>query len=106
MFPWGTQWRPPRGAGNYGVESVDDLRNTSPVGSFAANQLGLFDLGGNVWEWCEDELKAGSGTRVLRDGSWGNGGRGILLSSPRGYIDPGRRGSDSGFRCVLVVAGG
>ncbi len=57
--------------------------NTSPVGSYPANPYGIFDLSGNVWEWCEDgywPYKVGPATdpigavnterRVLRGGSW------------------------------------
>ncbi|HZI57582.1 MAG TPA: SUMF1/EgtB/PvdO family nonheme iron enzyme, partial [Verrucomicrobiae bacterium] len=68
-FPWGNQWPPPRGAGNFADETLhasnsiypriigynDGFATTSPVGSFAPNNYGLFDMSGNLLEWCEDE---------------------------------------------------
>jgi formylglycine-generating enzyme required for sulfatase activity len=104
-FPWGTQWPPPKGAGNYAPGlGVDEYEFTSPVGRFAANANGLYDLGGNVWEWCEDEYAPGSGTRVLRGASWLNLALEDLLSSSRSRNAPGARSEAYGFRLALVAA--
>ncbi len=103
VYPWGNQWPPPRGAGNYGQSlNVDSFETTAPVGSFAANQFGLHDLGGNVWEWCEGSYDNGH-YRVLRGGSWDY--RGIpddLLSSHRFVSGDDSRYDFSGFRVVLA----
>ena len=103
VYPWGTQWPPPQGAGNYAPDlKVDSFANTSPVGSFAGNRFGLFDLGGNAWEWCEDFYDGSSAARVLRGGSWRNGGSDLLLSSFRFNRAADNRYYFVGFRCVLV----
>ncbi len=103
-YPWGKQWPPPAGAGNYAQPmNVDDFKNTTPAGSFKPNQLGIYDLGGNVWEWCEDYFDGQSGWRVLRGASWHNGGPDYLLSSCRNCNIPDYRVNRCGFRVVLVV---
>jgi hypothetical protein len=104
VYPWGTKWPPPNGAGNYAPSlNVDDYENTSPTGSFEANRYGIYDLGGNVWEWCQDWYDGEKGHRVLRGASWINHDPDYLLSSYRGNVSPGARYDSRGFRCVLVV---
>jgi hypothetical protein len=101
-YPWGTEFPPPRGAGNYHPSlAVDDFRETSPVGSFAPNALGLYDLGGNVWEWCQDEYDAESGRRVLRGASCFNDDEEYLMSSFRDKNPADHRRNNNGFRLAL-----
>ncbi|MEI6568613.1 MAG: SUMF1/EgtB/PvdO family nonheme iron enzyme [Verrucomicrobiota bacterium] len=105
VYPWGTQWPPPKGAGNYDQSrGVDDYNTTSPVGSFNPNKHGLYDMGGNVWQWCEDWFDGDQKFRVLRGASWNNYDPDYLLSSSRGLM-PDIRSINFGFRCVLVGGG-
>ncbi len=107
VYPWGKEWPPPKGAGNYYKSlKVDKFEYTSPVGSFAVNKLGLHDMGGNVWEWCEDKYSPTNTYRVLRGASWVDDYPGSLLSSCRISLTPGGRYDIIGFRCVLVGGSG
>jgi formylglycine-generating enzyme required for sulfatase activity len=103
VFPWGQVWPPPHGAGNYSpILAVDNFEGLAPVGSFAANQHGLHDLGGNVWEWCEDWYDPSTRqVRVLRGASYSRFARDYLLSSYRSFDAPNVRDLYTGFRCVL-----
>ena len=85
---------------------VDNFANTSPVGTFAASGNGIYDLGGNVWEWCGDWYSSGQSARVLRGGSWIDGVRVYLHSAYRYGDDPNERYDNYGFRVVLVGGGG
>ncbi len=120
QFPWGTQWPPPEGAGNYAGNEAkdgnwppklktiqgyhDNYARTSPVGSFNANRLGLYDMGGNVWQWCEDWYDSEQKYRVLRGASWCPGDRACLFSSYRNNLDPAESCDTHGFRCALAPA--
>jgi formylglycine-generating enzyme required for sulfatase activity len=102
-YPWGTQWPPPKDAGNYSQElGIDSYEFTSPVGSFSPNEFGIFDLGGNVWEWCLDYYDRSNECRVLRGASWFNGYADRLKSSFRNDLGyPNSRFTSFGFRVVL-----
>lgn len=104
VYPWGTKWPPPDRAGNYGfdlrVDSYDD--RTSPVGRFNKNEFGLYDMGGNAWQWCEDWYDSKKTMRVVRGASWSSDNKSILLSSCRNFCLPEKRYPTLGFRCVLA----
>ena len=108
VYPWGKEWPPAVGAGNYFKSlKVDNFEYTSPVGSFAANKLGLQDMGGNVSDLCEDWYDpAAKAYRVLRGASWEYSNPDLLLSSGRFSSTPDDRFGDTGFRCVLVGGSG
>ena len=80
----------------------DGYPRTSPVGSFAANKHGLYDMGGNGWQWCEDWYNSENTYRVLRGASWVTYDPFFLVLSSRDYITPDYRGNFIGFRCVLA----
>jgi serine/threonine protein kinase len=117
VYPWGKMWPPPQGTGNYSDqsrmekfprESGDYLENyndgfptSSPVMSFPPNSFGLFDMGGNVWEWVEDWRSDSDNRRTVRGGSWWTGLEVGLTSSGRSGDLPEVRGIDRGFRIVL-----
>jgi formylglycine-generating enzyme required for sulfatase activity len=94
-----------------------DDKETSPVGSFAANSFGLYDMVGDAWQWLEDCHHASyvgapldgsawtSGdctSRVIRGGSWLNPPR-LLRTGNRYRYGPDFRASDLGFRVGRTI---
>lgn len=106
--------------GNYpygGADKGPYRKRTMAVGSFKPNVWGLYDMHGNLWEWCNDRYngsyykrssernptgpRSGSvgGSRVLRGGSWNNVAR-LCRSANRIRNNPACAGNDFAFRCV------
>ena len=99
-YSWGDDEAVARDYANFGgTFGRDQWDKTAPVGSFKPNGYGLFDMAGNVWEWCTDWYSKDERYRVLRGGSW---------DSTPDYLRAAYRYDDSptdtygnfGFRCV------
>jgi formylglycine-generating enzyme required for sulfatase activity len=86
---------------------------TQRVGQKEANELGIYDMSGNVWEWCEDRFgeysssaqtnpkaNQNGSTRVLRGGCFFINSNGCRVST-RINLRPGIRSGNIGFRLVL-----
>ncbi|MDZ4815910.1 MAG: bifunctional serine/threonine-protein kinase/formylglycine-generating enzyme family protein [Verrucomicrobiota bacterium] len=116
-YPWGGDWPPPENAGNYaGLEAHDDdwpsgwvdtngyrdgYARTSPVGTFAPNQYGIYDMGGNVWEWCDERYSDKHFHYVLRGASWNTEDSTSWVTSRRIFSPSDFRTTSRGFRIVL-----
>ena len=110
VYPWGNEISQQ----NAKYDSED---GTVPVGSYPANGFGLYDMAGNVWEWCSDwydenyysqspdrdpQGPSSGERRVLRGGAWNYNPR-DLRASDRDRSLPDDRFNVTGFRCVREV---
>jgi formylglycine-generating enzyme required for sulfatase activity len=103
---------------NYGAEECckeninDGYDVTAPVGSYPANGLGLFDMTGNVWEWCADGYAENSYAssernnprgdtkgpgRVFRGGGWNSNPK-LARTTKRNWLEAGAHDNSLGFR--------
>lgn len=100
--------------GDYSWYSSNSGRQTHPVAQKLPNAYGLYDMSGNVWEWCNDRYgsyssgaatnptgpSSGSG-RVLRGGGWRDDASALLRSANRSSYGPDYEGDAHGFRVVV-----
>jgi len=136
-YIWGNDWPPPKNSGSFADTTLydkalsetvcycdipptisdynDGYAYSAPVGKFSPNGYGLYDMAGNVWEWCADwyannyyanspktnPTGPSSGSyRVLRGGSWGDFNAPTLRVARRSLNFPANTDSTIGFRCA------
>jgi formylglycine-generating enzyme required for sulfatase activity len=108
------QWSGSYGQGSKGIYRQEN----TPVDSYPPNAFGLYDMHGNVWEWCQDDYfdnydvtpidgsawvpEENSGLKILRGGSWLNDPR-YCRSAIRYNLNPGYRSYIVGFRVVCEM---
>jgi formylglycine-generating enzyme required for sulfatase activity len=134
-YPWGNDWPPANNEANLyrsgdgytdanAVPGADGYQCTSPVGTYLPNAYGLYDMGGNLYQFCQDfyhkEMNSsdllqafptlsndggGFTSHVMRGSSWDQLGQLSPRLAYRTSLTPDERDSDTGFRCVLTTPG-
>jgi len=77
------------------------LDRTTKVGSYQPNRLGIYDMHGNVLEWCSDLSQSGGSARVIRGGSWTHHSI-YCRAANGGPLEPGVRSPNVGVRLAAV----
>jgi formylglycine-generating enzyme required for sulfatase activity len=115
-YPWGKEWEESkcRNGKNKGSEQTCSVWKYES----GCSPWGMYQMAGNVWEWCEDwydknayaRYKTGNLTvsssgvdRVLRGGSWGLSSTGAFRCAYRLFNTPDNRSGNIGFRCARTV---
>lgn len=114
-FPWGPEFNPGKNQARGGLELKE---KTSPVGSYPPNKFGIYDMGGNVWEWVTDWYSpqyyfmeplynprgpSRGVMKVRRGGAWSDSVK-AMKAAYRDWSYPFSRSySDIGFRCAITL---
>jgi formylglycine-generating enzyme required for sulfatase activity len=101
IYPWGSDTNPVSYANTWQGHfpdknsAEDKYLNTSPAKSYPANEFGLYDMAGNVWEWCADWYDSNYYKECLKTG---------VISNPAGPASP--HDSNQSYSLVRVKRGG
>ena len=101
-YSWGNEDPTEANAGRLLWSSLGSEKSrTNPVGQFPANEFGLFDMAGNVWQWCDSLYDGEHDWRVVRGGSWSSFDLPVAFRAAYRYgTNPVYRNFFSGFRCA------
>jgi formylglycine-generating enzyme required for sulfatase activity len=102
-YPWG----------DHGADAIECNWNrlpgapppTAAVRYFPANPVGLYDMVGNVWQWCENRYEGNDGLRARRGGAWNVIQDFRLRCSNRGALSADAAAPNQGFRCAANFDG-
>jgi formylglycine-generating enzyme required for sulfatase activity len=118
-YPWGEEWNESKCQNTVGRDNRA-AGGTSGVWGYgeSTSEWGMYQMSGNVWEWCEDRYERGGyeryarremrlpekgESRVLRGGSWDGFYTSLFRGADRGDYSPSERCYDIGFRCARTA---